>query len=135
MIEPKELTIRELKHIIKELEDDLELYLTLKKINYEKTQPGSTKIKNVVTSKGNIIFDKFTHYVIKDEEYDMTIYAKHESLLAYQKRLLEKIQNLATSDSKAYITYLREEGNLSWEEIARYTHYSKRQVQRIYWDK
>jgi len=57
LITGKELTVKELKHIIQELEDDLDLYLTLKKINYNKTQPGASKIKNVVTSKTNTISD------------------------------------------------------------------------------
>lgn len=128
----KELSIKEIKYKIKELEDDLDLYLTLKKINFEKTQPQSTKYKDIVTNKTNQCFDKFSHYVIKDEDYDNTIYAKTEALNAWEKRLIEKIRGLSTGDSKAFITYLREEENYSWEKIEETTHYSKRQAQRIY---
>jgi hypothetical protein len=132
MVLEKELTIKELKHNIKEIEDDLDLYLTLKKINFDKTQPSCSKIKDVVTNRPTVVFDKFSHYVIKDEEYDETIYAKTQSLLAYQERLLKKIENIRTSDDKAYITYLREEERMNWNDIAKYTHYSIRQAQRIY---
>lgn len=65
----KELTIKEIKYQIKELEKDLELYLTLKKINYQKTQPKAVTYKEIVTSGGSNNFDRFTHYVIKDEDY------------------------------------------------------------------
>jgi hypothetical protein len=132
MIPEKELTIKELKYIIKELEDDIDLYLTLKKINFQKTQPTVVKYKDVVSSKTNNIFDKFTHYVIKDEEYDETIYLKVQSLLAYQTRLADKIQNISQSSPKAYITYLREEENMSWLEIEKTTNFSERQARRIY---
>lgn len=132
MILEKELTIKELKHIIKELEDDLELYLTLKKINFEKTQPGATKFKDIVTSKPTSTSDRFAQYMIKDEQYDETIFAKHQSLLAYEQRYLEKIKNMKSSSEKEFITFLREEEKLSWEEISRITYYSERQCRRIY---
>lgn len=133
MIGEKELTIKELKHIIQELEDDLDLYLTLKKINFNKTQPGATKIKDVVTSKTNTITDRFAQYTIKDEEYDNKIYATHQSLLAYEQRLLDKLNNMKSSDTKTYITYLKEEEGLTFEEITKIVHYSLRQVKRIYY--
>lgn len=135
LITGKELTVKELKHIIQELEDDLDLYLTLKKINYNKTQPGASKIKNVVTSKTNTISDRFAQYVIKDEEYDEKIYSTHQSLLAYEQRLLNKLNNMKSSDSKTYITYLKEEEGLTFEEITKIVHYSLRQVKRIYYGK
>ena len=132
MITEKELTIKELRHIIQELENDLELYLTLKKINFNKTQPGASKIKDVVTSKTNSISDRFAQYIIKDEEYDSKIYATHQSLLAYEKRYLEKVNNMKSSDEKTYITYLREEEKKNWDDIAKVMHYSERQCRRIY---
>ena len=128
----KELTVKEIKYKIKELEDDLNLYLTLKKINYEKTQPQSVKYQDIVISGGNKIFDKFTHYVIKDEDYDTTIYAITEAILAWEQRLVEKIKNISESEDKILITYLRDDEEYSWERIARETNYSERQARRIY---
>lgn len=128
----QELTIKEIKHQIKELENDLDLYLTLKKINFEKTQPHPIDYKTVITDKLNNIFDKFSHYVIKDEKYDKEIYSKTQELLAWQQRLIDKIKNISSSSPKAFITYLREEENLSWEDIEKVTHYSERQARRIY---
>ena len=130
----EELTIKELKYKIKDLEDDLDLYLTLKKINFQKTQPGCSKPKDIVTSKPIIFFDKFSHYVIKDEDYDDTIYLKTEQLLAYQKRLLQKIENVRKGDEIALITYLRDEKKWSWNRIDRYLHrgedYSRTKMKR-----
>ncbi len=128
----KELTIRELKHIIKELEDDLDLYLTLKKINFYKTQPGAIKYKDIMTNQSMVISDRFSQYVIRDEEYDNVIFTKHQSLLAYQQRLLDKLKNINTSNERVLITYLREEEKMSWKEICKITHYSDRQARRIY---
>lgn len=127
-----ELTIRELKHIIKELEDDLDLYLTLKQINFYKTQPGAVKFKEIMTNQSMVISDRFAQYVIRDEEYDETIFAKHQSLLAYQQRLLNKLKNISTSNERSLITYLREEERLTWKEICKITHYSDKQARRIY---
>lgn len=131
MIIEKELTIKEIKHQIKELEDDLDLYLTLKKINFEKTQPKAVNYKEVMVNN-NSHFDKFSHYMIKDEDYDETIYSKTEALNAWEKRLIEKIKSVSTSNDKAFITYLREEEEMSWLEIEATTNFSKRQAQRIY---
>ena len=128
----KELTVKEIKYQIKELEKDLELYLTLKKINYQKTQPKAVTYKEVVTSNGSNHFDRFAHYVIKDEDYDEKIYATTESLLAWQKRLVDKMKSISESDDKIFITHLRDNEKYSWEKIARETNYSERQARRIY---
>lgn len=131
-MEDKELiTIKELKYKIKETKDDLELYLKLKQIEFTKTQPQAASYENEKIN-GKFVFDKFTHYMIKSEKYDSKITELVDSLLAYEKRLNEKIKNICNADSKAFITYLREEEKYSWDKIARTTNYSLRQVKRIY---
>jgi len=55
--------------------------------------------------------------------------------LAYEQRLLNKLNNMKSSDSKTYITYLKEEEGLTFEEITKIVHYSLRQVKRIYYGK
>ena len=70
--------------------------------------------------------------MIKSEKYDSKITELVDSLLAYEKRLNEKIKNICNADSKAFITYLREEEKYDWEKISRTTNYSLRQVKRIY---
>lgn len=134
MNETKKLTIKELKYKIKELEDEIDMYLTLKKIDFVKTQPGAMSYKDVIVQGGQP-YDKFTHYTIKSEKYDKKIIELTDTLLTYQKRLNNKIANISNSDSKAFITYLREEEKLRWDEISRITNYSLRQAKRIYSDK
>lgn len=128
----KFLTIRQAKNEIKKLENNLDLYLTKKKINFEKTQPASNEIKSVVTSKGNALFDKFTHYVIKDEELDSTIYSIQESILAYQQFIVKEMKRISDAKGSELITYLRDEENLSWNEIKDIVHYSLRQCHNLY---
>lgn len=128
----KFLTIRQAKNEIKKLENNLDLYLTKKKINFEKTQPAGNEIKSVVTSKGNVLFDKFTHYVIKDEELDSTIYSIQESILAYQQFIVKEMKRISDAKGSELITYLRDEENLSWNEIKDIVHYSLRQCHRLY---
>lgn len=128
----KFLTIRQAKNEIKKLENNLDLYLTKKKINFEKTQPASNEIKSVVTSKGNVLFDKFTHYVIKDEELDSTIYSIQESILAYQQFIVKEMKRISEAKGSELITYLRDEENLSWNEIKDIVHYSLRQCHNLY---
>lgn len=128
----KFLTIRQAKNEIKKLENNLDLYLTKKKINFDKTQPKTAGIKDVVTSKGNIIFDKFTHYVIKDEELDSTIYGIQESILAYQNFIIKEMKRISSAGGSELIIYLRDEEGLSWNEIKNIVHYSLRQCHNLY---
>lgn len=141
MILEKHLTIKEARNEIEKLENELDVYLTKKKINYVKTQPGSSKFKDVVTSRTNAIFDKFSHYIIKDEELDTKIYSLQESILSYQKYILKEMQRISNMEPyklKVYelredMEFIREHNRKrTWLEIAGLTNYSDRQAKRIY---
>lgn len=142
MILEKKLTINEAKNIINKLENELDLYLTKKKINFVKTQPASTKFKDVV-SRSNAIFDKFTHYLIKDEDLDLKIYSLQESINSYQKYIIEEMRRISMFEPyKIKIYELREDMDFirkynrkrTWTEIAELTNYSDRQAKRIYFE-
>lgn len=126
------LTIRQAKNELKKLENELDLYLTKKKINFEKTQPGSSKIKEVVTSRTNTIFDKFTHYVIKDEETDNKIYGLQQAILGYQEYIVKEMKRISDYGGSEFIIYLRDEEKMQWKEICKITNYSDKQARRIY---
>ena len=128
------LTISQARNEVKKLENELELYLTKKKITFEKTQPSSPKFKDVIPGRSNsqVVFDKFTHYVIKNDEYDATIYAIQESINAYEKYIIEEMKRISNSKADEKIIFYRDEENKSWEEIANIIHYSVRQCQRLY---
>ncbi len=141
MILEKHLTIKEARNEIEKLENELDVYLTKKKINYVKTQPGSSKFKDVVTSRTNAIFDKFSHYIIKDEELDTKIYSLQESILSYQEYILKEMQRISNIEPyKLKVYELREDMDFirdhnrkrTWLEIAELTNYSDRQAKRIY---
>lgn len=138
----KHLSIEEAKNEIKKLENELDLYLTKKKINYQKTQPASIKIKDIVISSKNI-FDKFSHYVIKDEELDIKIYSLQEAILSYQEYILKEMKRISELEPyKLRVYELREDVDFirthgrkrTWLEIAELTNYSDRQAKRIYFD-
>ena len=125
------LTIRQARNEVEKLENELDLYLTQKKINFEKTQPGAVKYKDIVTNP-SVIFDKFTHYVIKDEQYDAKIYSLTESILAYETFINNEMKRISSNNGNEYIVYLRDELKLKWNDIVRISHYSLRQCHRLY---
>jgi hypothetical protein len=120
MIEDRTLTIRETKNIIKQLENELELYLEKKQINFEKTQPSCTKLKDIIVNKGNTIFDSFTTYMIKDEECDDRIYELKGKILAYEKYLNNELDRMREYDDIPLIIYLKEERQWNWRDIDKY---------------
>ena len=126
------MTIREARNEEEKLGNELELYLEKKKINFNKTQPGSIKYQDIVTHS-NILIDKFTHYVIKDVELDEHILALQEEINSLEKYIIEEMKRISKSpDSTEQIKFYRDELKMSWEEIAKRVHYSTRQVIRIY---
>lgn len=124
MIQEKHLTIREAKNEIKKAENELDLYLTKKKINFNKTQPGSISLKDVMVDSSRNIFDKYTHYVIKDEEYDIKIIGLQETINAYEKYIINEIKRMSQTDEIGLICYLKEEEKKSWLEIDNLLHRS-----------
>lgn len=126
------MTIREARNEVEKLGNELELYLEKKKINFNKTQPGSIKYQDIVTHS-NILIDKFTHYVIKDVELDEHILTLQEEINSLEKYIIEEMKRISKSpDSTEQIKFYRDELKMSWEEIAKRVHYSTRQVIRIY---
>lgn len=126
----KELSIKEIKYNIKDLEAKLNFYLTKKAINFNKTQPGAIIYKDVVTNSG-MIFDKFTHYVIKDNEFDAKIYELTESILAYQTLLISKLKAISELDETEVKIIIDKINGLTYQELAEKWHYSERQLKRI----
>lgn len=135
MIIQKHLSLREAKNEVRKLTNELELYLTKKKINFEKTQPKGTKLKEVMTSGSKVMFDAFNHYVIKDEEYDDKIYAIQESINAYERYIIEEMKRMSKYDEIGLIRYYRDEEHRTWKEIDELLHmgtdYSRTKYRRF----
>lgn len=117
MILDKHLSIREAKNELWKLENELGLYLNHKKINFIKTQASSVTYKDIIISKTHNVFDNFLHYVIKDDELDDKIYSLQESIIQYQKYIVEEMRRMSKYDEVGLICYLREEEHRSWKYI------------------
>lgn len=139
------LTIEEAKKEIDRLNNELELYLEKKQINFERTLPSSSKLKDIIPGKTDSIsiFDKFTHYIIKDEECDDKIYQLLETINAYERFIIRETKRLSKIEPHKMKVYsLRNDGEFikknnrkrTWNEIGDILGYSERQAQRIYND-
>ena len=128
------LTIEGAKREIDKLNNELELYLEKKKINFERTQPSSPVLRDVIPGKSDTIsvFDKFTHYVIKDEECDNKIYQILETINAYEKYIINEEKRLSKVEPDKIKIYILKQKGKTFEEIGNLVGYSKRQVIRIY---
>lgn len=122
------------KNEIDKLQDTLELYLQKKRINFIKSQPGSPIMKDIITGKndGKAIFDKFAHYIIKDEELDTEIYTLQESINAYENYIIKEMKRISKYGGSELVRYYRDVEKKKWDEISRLTHYSSRQCHRLY---
>lgn len=125
------MTIREAKNDLERINNELELYLEKKQINFEKTQPQASKFKDVILSTG-FVNDKFLHYVIKDENLDSKIIALQKEKNAIENFIIKEMERILKNKGNEYIVYLRDELKFSWEKISRYTNYSLRQCHYLY---
>lgn len=130
----KHLTIKEARNEIKKLENRLNLAATNKKINFEKTQPGAVKIKDIIVDSSHVNIDSFLNYVAKDEEYDTEIFALMSSIYAYKKYIADELLRMSKYDEIAYISYLKYDEGKSWREIDDILHrgidYSRTKLKR-----
>lgn len=126
------MTIRDAKNNLKKDINELDLYLTKKKINFQKTQPSGTDYDKVVVSGTQIPFDKFTHYVIRDKDYDIKIYSLLESINAWERYIIEEMKRIFENGGSELVVYLRDELNLDWKEVSKKSNYSIRQCHNLY---
>lgn len=128
------LTIEGAKREIDKLNNELELYLEKKNINFQRTQPSSPVLKDIIPGKSDSIpvFDKFTHYVIKDEECDNKIYSLLDSINAYERFIIKETKRLSEVEPIKLKIYLLKQEGKTFEQIGIMLGYSKRQVIRIY---
>ncbi len=128
------LTIEGAKREIDKLNNELELYLEKKNINFQRTQPTSPVLKDIIPGKSDSIpiFDKYTHYLIKDEECDNKIYQLLDSINAYERFIIKETKRLSEVEPIKLKIYLLKQKGKTFEQIGELLGYSKRQVIRIY---
>lgn len=127
------MTIREAKNDLERINNELELYLEKKQINFERTQPQASKFKDVILSTG-FVNDKFLHYVIKDENLDSKIIALQKEKNAIENFIIKEMERILKNKGNEYIVYLRDDLKFPWNKICRYTNYSLRQCHNLYRD-
>lgn len=129
MVGIEKLTISEARNELESIENQLELYLTKKKIEFYKTQPGATRAKEILIQNSNIV-DRFNHYTIKSEEYDEVIYELTNNSIALQDYILKEVKRLQINDPDfVKILELRKQKK-KWVEIARIMHSDERTCRR-----
>ena len=116
------------------LVNELDLYLEQKEVNFIKTQPKSPIMRDIIEGKsdGFSISDKFTHYLIKDEQYDEKIFALQKSINSYEKFIINEMEIVNKAGGDYLIKYYRDVEKFSWNKISKLTHYSLRQCHRLY---
>ena len=128
----KHLTIKEAKNNMQQDINELELYLTKKRINFQKTQPKGTNYDKVVVSGTPISFDKFTHYVIRNEDYDVKIYSLMESINAWEKYIIDEMKRIYSNGGSELVVFLRDEMCQGWSDVSKNSNYSIRQCHNLY---
>lgn len=129
----KHFTIKQARNEIKSLENELDLYLTKRNINFLKTQPRAMQIKDIVVDSSHVNIDSFLNYTIRDEDLDVKITGLLESIKSYkefiEKEIFEKIKD---KRKKEKVIYLKNEGCFNWKEISAILNLSEKQCRRLY---
>ncbi len=94
----EKITICEVKKKLRDLNDELETYLQLKKINYEKTQPKAMRINDILVQQSHVNVDRFCNYMIKDENLDLKITTMLEEINTYESLIIRRIKSIAMSN-------------------------------------
>ena len=126
------MTLKECKNEIQKLQNNLRFYLNKKKINFEKTQPSSIKLKEIMVDGGFRDWDPFMSYMIKDEECDKEIYLLQKELNNYQTWFTNEMLRMLKYDDLPLIVYLKEEENKSWRDIDNFFHYAEGTTKKRY---
>ena len=126
------MTLKECKNEIQRLQNNLRFYLNKKKINFEKTQPSSIKLKEITVDGGFKDWDPFMSYMIKDEECDKEIYILQKELNNYQTWFTNEMLRMLKYEDLPLIVYLKEEENKSWREIDNFLHYAEGTTKKRY---
>ena len=114
------MELKKIKNEITKKQNHLEYYLKKKQINFNKTQPKNSKIKEIVVFNGFKSFDAFSSYMIKDEELDDKIYLLLEELASLQILFAKEMKRMRQYDDLPLIVYLREEEKWSWKNIDKF---------------
>lgn len=96
--------------------NQLQLYLGKKNIEFIKTGPKTIEFKTIIVSGGQPL-DRFTHYLFKCEEYDSIILSLQQEINLIEKFMYEEFERMLKHDEIGLICYLKEDESWKWENI------------------
>ncbi|HAV90190.1 MAG TPA: hypothetical protein DCW44_02815 [Eubacterium sp.] len=111
------LSLKEIRNNIIRINNNIENYCGLKKIEFEKTQPKAIMFDKLKVDVSHVNYDLFIKYVIKSNKYDDKIIPLEKELLQYQTLFINEIERMKRYDEVPLIEFLKYEAGLSWNEI------------------
>lgn len=115
--------LKEIRNTIIKIENRLNYLLNQKQINFERTQPGSPKLKETIVDFSHNFVDTFALYMIKDEELDAEIEELRDSYYNWVDYYKKEVKRLTNYDDLLMIEFLRNELHWKWEQIDKYLNY------------
>lgn len=128
------LSLKEIRNEIIKLNNNIESYCELKKIEFEKTQPKSITFDKLKVDISHVNYDLFIKYVIKNNKYDDKIIPLEKELLQYQTLFINEIERMKKYDEIPLIEFLKYETNITWNEIDDFLCYA-RGTSKKKWDR
>lgn len=125
--------LKEIKNKVTETENRLNFLLEKKRINFEKTQPGSPSFKSTMVDASRNLIDKFALYMIRDEDLDQDIQNTRDEYYAWVKYFNEEVKRLYNYEDVLLIEFYRNEFKFSWNQIDKMLHYSEGSSRKKYY--
>ena len=119
------LTLKEIRNKIIKLNNNIENYCGLKKIEFEKTQPKAMIFNKLKVDVSHVNYDLFIKYVIKSNKYDDKIIPLEKELLQYQTLFINEIERMKKYDEIPLIEFLKYEVELTWGDIDKFLCYAE----------
>lgn len=114
--------LKEIRNTIVKIENRLNYLLNQKQINFERTQPGSPRLKEAIVDSSHNFVDTFALYMIKDEQLDDEIEELRDSYYNWIDYFTKEFKRLKNYDDLLIIEFLRNELHWKWEAIDNYLH-------------
>ena len=116
--------LKEIRNTLIQIQNRLNFLLNQKKINFERTQPGSPRFKEAIVSQSHNFVDTFALYMIKDEELDVEIQELRDQYYNWLEYYNKEVKRLSQYDDVLMIEFLKNELRWKWNAIDNYLGYA-----------
>ena len=128
------LSLKEIRNNIMRINNNIENYCGLKKIEFEKTQPKAMIFDKLKVDVSHVNYDLFIKYVIKSNKYDDKIIPLEKELIQYQSLFINEVERMKKYDEVPLIEFLKYEVGLTWGDIDKFLH-SAEGTSKKKWDR